>query len=327
MDELKRRPIKKTKSEDHPSSVERNQLNIITKPIYRQKRKEKDESDSDSSTEESGLYPDISSELEEIKTSPTKNSKIKLSYTVVNDVVIHIKNNSQMLLIALICISIASFLCMQAGLFMHSQSRSENVTQVIKSLKSKFQDQPAWTYKILSSALKQVVNSSTEPSAPAIITVLANQGATDTAIYFCTYLATLLVSNEYVMIDDRIYGQGNDNDIKNKIDEEIKSKVEFSSLNVVVVDQLEKIPLNATMIFHSYCDHDTASFKRVVYMFVLSLNEDLTPTANPKELDKVAFKHYRETWKDAHPDIFESLITRLTVNVINVKLIDKVAST
>lgn len=181
-----------------------------------------------------------------------------------------------------------------------------------------FKDQNHLTFRILEKALYKVVNVTQEPSAPAIITVTVNKNARYKSHEFSHYIARALAPRSTIFINESVSWENNPDDIKLKIDNEIQSVAKRESLFVVIVDNLKNIPLKSAMVFHNFCDHEAAPFKEAVFIFIVPLNEILPKDTAIKSIDKAASQQLKNIWNKATSDEIDSLITRITVNVINI---------
>lgn len=198
--------------------------------------------------------------------------------------------------------------------------REINLKETLDSMKNRFPNQNILTYRILQKALEKVFNTTQEPSAPAIVTIIVNKNAKDIASEFSLHLAKALAPQNYVLINEIDYWKEGTDLLKLKIDEEIQSKMDRNGFNVVIVDNLQNIPYEAAMIFHGYCDHELAPIKRAAFLFIVPLNEILPENAPFKMIDRIAMQRLKNIWHTASSDIIDSLIVRLTVNVINIRL-------
>lgn len=193
-----------------------------------------------------------------------------------------------------------------------------SLKEKLQNMQNLFNDQNRFTFRVLEKALDKVVNVTQEPSAPAIITVTVNKNARYKSHEFSHYLARALAPQSTIFINESVSWENNPNDIKLKIDNEIKSIAKEEKLFVVVVDNLQNIPLKSAMIFHSFCDHEAAPFKTAVFLFIVPLDKILPKDTSIKKIDNAAFQQLKNIWKNATADEIDSLITRITVNVINI---------
>lgn len=227
---------------------------------------------------------------------------------------------NKLLILLIICIL---SVVLAAGFSLGKKSKIETETlidlnKIINDLQKKFEDQHLITYRILRNALKKVINAMHKPAAPAIFTVIANKGAAKRASEFSQYLARSLAPERFVLIDEPSYWLGDPDNLKLKIDDKINSTVDQDHLGVVVVDNLQNIPHQAAMLFHGYCDHELAPYKRAVFLFIAPLNKSLEKDVSSRNMDIVATKELRKIWEEATSDDIDSLIVRMTVNVINI---------
>lgn len=194
-----------------------------------------------------------------------------------------------------------------------------SVSDLIKHMKNHFKNQHGLTYPILNSQLKKVVGNTVEPSAPAIITLVANEGAELTASEFSQQVVRKLAPETHLLINDTKYWDDEPDNIKFKIDEEIRTFAKDDHLSIIIVDKVEKIPAEAAMIFHSYCDHEAAPYKRAIFFFIVPAIENIPVEASVKYIDRIAMDSLRNVWRSATNDLIDSLITRLTVSVVSVR--------
>lgn len=193
-----------------------------------------------------------------------------------------------------------------------------SLKETLQNMQDLFKDQNRITFRILEKALNKVLNVTQEPSAPAIITVTVNENARYKSHEFSLYLASALAPRSTIFINESASWENNPDDIKLKIDNKIQSVAKEENLFVVIVDNLQNIPLKSAMIFHNFCDHEAAPFKTAVFLFIVPLNEILPKDTSIKSIDKAASQQLKKIWDKATPDEIDSLITRITVNVINI---------
>lgn len=193
-----------------------------------------------------------------------------------------------------------------------------DIKEKLQNMQELFKDQNHITFRILEKALNKVVNITQEPSAPAIITVTVNKNARYKSHEFSLYLASALAPQSTIFINESVSWEKNPDDIKLKIDNKIQSVAKEENLFVVIVDNLQNIPPKSAMIFHNFCDHEAAPFKTAVFLFIVPLDEILPKDTPIKRIDKAASQKLKNIWNKATPDEIDSLITRITVNVINI---------
>lgn len=193
-----------------------------------------------------------------------------------------------------------------------------SLKEKLQSMQDLFKDQNHITFHILEKALNKVVNVTQEPPAPAIITVTVNKNARYKSHEFSVYLASALAPRSTIFINESVSWENNPDDIKLKIDNKIQSVAKEENLFVVIVDNLQNIPHKSAMIFHNFCDHEAAPFKTAVFLFIVPLDEILPKGTPIKRIDKAASQQLKNIWNNATPDEIDSLITRITVNVINI---------
>lgn len=200
----------------------------------------------------------------------------------------------------------------------HKPATELSLKEKLQNMQDLFKDQNHITFRILEKALNKVVNVTQEPSAPAIITVTVNKNARYKSHEFSLHLARALAPGSTIFINESVSWENNPDDIKLKIDNKIQSVAKEENLFVVIVDNLQNIPLKSAMIFHNFCDHEAAPFKTAVFLFIVPLDEILPKGTPIKRIDKAASQQLKNIWNKATPDEIDSLITRITVNVINI---------
>lgn len=249
------------------------------------------------------LYEELNNTLEEIDKSK-KEKVFNLSYAT-----------SALYIIVLFLISLV------AGVYLfHSPKPAVelSIKEKLQNMQNLFKDQNHFTFRVLEKALDKVVNVTQEPSAPAIVTITVNKNARYKSHEFSLYLARALAPQSTIFINESVSWKNNPNEIKLKIDDKIKSVAKEEKLFVVVVDNLQNIPLESAMIFHSFCDHEAAPFKTAVFLFIVPLDKILPKDIPMREIDRAASQQLKNIWNKATPDEIDSLITRITVNVINI---------
>lgn len=249
------------------------------------------------------LYKEANNELEEV--DKCKKEKVfNLSYAT---------STLYLIILFLIILVVVFYL-------FHSPKPAVELSlkEKLQNMQNLFKDQNRFTFRILEKALDKVVNVTQEPSAPAIITVAVNKNARYKSHEFSLYLARALAPQSIIFINESVSWKNNPNDIKLKIDDKIKSVAKEKKMFVVVVDNLQNIPLESAMIFHSFCDHEAAPFKTAVFLFIVPLDQILPKDISVREIDRAASQQLKNIWNKSTPDEIDSLITRITVNVINI---------
>lgn len=262
------------------------------------------------------LYPNLNSSNNTTKTSNIRRGDKKISDENITETIYPYFNKVLMILVFII--GTIAFVFMVSK---HSSSNTTaiDVTQLILDLKSEFKGQPEITFRIIKPALRKVLNKSSDPLAPAVITILSNRDAEYIAREFALHIAKRIAHEKYIFIDEAMNRNRNPEEMKLKIDNKIKSGAQNDICNVIVVDKFHEMPFQAAMIFHNYCDHENALYKKAVYLFLLSVDHPIPDKATAKYLDTVAINQLRTAWNDAHRDKIDSLITRTTVSIVYIK--------
>ncbi|GFS93606.1 hypothetical protein NPIL_702251 [Nephila pilipes] len=188
-----------------------------------------------------------------------------------------------------------------------------NATDVVLNLKSEFPEQPSVSFRIIYSALNRV--SQSKPDAPAIIVLLAANGSETECNKFAHRLVTLLYSLDTVQISGEDYRQQNVNAAKKEIDDSLQV-LKKDRLGAVLVEDLDRIPGEAALIFHTYWDHENAPYKRAVFVMTVAHGKAIDENAEPKVWDKAVQDHLYSAWGDIGIDQISPLLSRLTVSVV-----------
>ncbi|KAG8176378.1 hypothetical protein JTE90_020164 [Oedothorax gibbosus] len=188
------------------------------------------------------------------------------------------------------------------------------VADIMKNLKDEFGGQPPMTFNVISTALRRVTKPN--PTEPAIILLLAEQGAEDVALRFARKIADSVSSaNDMVVVPGYAYDTKDHDEAKKEIDDLLKENLSLDRLTAVLVERLDNIPPDVAGIFHTYCDHENASFKRVVYLMTIASNKTELKSLSTKDWDVIVGEHLSEAWIKGGNDQISSLLSRLTVSV------------
>ncbi|XP_035232392.1 torsin-1A-interacting protein 1-like isoform X2 [Stegodyphus dumicola] len=185
---------------------------------------------------------------------------------------------------------------------------------ILNSLKEEFHGQPDLSFRIVSAALKRVFKA--DPKEPAIIMLVAAKGVESKTHHLAHSLAQLVSESEsYVLINGLELKSTPSSLAKKDITEKINSALNSSALNAVLIDALDAIPGETALIFHNYCDHENAKYKRAVYVMTVSSETEFKEKNNSKYVDNIVEKHLKNKWKDVNEDQISSLLSRLSVSV------------
>ncbi|KFM78038.1 Torsin-1A-interacting protein 1, partial [Stegodyphus mimosarum] len=185
---------------------------------------------------------------------------------------------------------------------------------ILNSLEEKFHGQPELSFKIVSAALKRVFKP--DPKGPAIIMLVAAKGVESKTHHLAHSLAQLVSdSDNYVLINGLELKTTPSYLAKKDISEKINSALNSSALNAVLIDALDAIPGETALIFHNYCDHENAKYKKAVYVMTVSSETEFKEKSDSKYVDNIVDKHLKNKWKDVNEDQISSLLSRLAVSV------------
>ncbi|GFQ79198.1 hypothetical protein TNCT_250961 [Trichonephila clavata] len=188
-----------------------------------------------------------------------------------------------------------------------------NATDVVLKLKAEFGEQPIMSFRIIHSALKKV--SESESKAPAIIVLLAANGSETVCNKFAHKLNHLLPYSRHVQISGVEYKSSDTNLSKKEIDDSLKA-LKADKLNSVLVEDLDHIPGEVALIFHTYWDHENAPYKQAVYIMTVAYGKVIDKNAEPKVWDKALHDHLFVAWSDIGVDQISPLLSRLSVSVV-----------
>ncbi|GFY71250.1 hypothetical protein TNIN_272521 [Trichonephila inaurata madagascariensis] len=188
-----------------------------------------------------------------------------------------------------------------------------NATDVVRKLKAEFGEQPIMSFRIIHSALKKV--SESDSKAPAIIVLLAANGSETVCNKFAHKLNHLLPYSSHVQISGVEYRSSNTNISKKEIDDSLKG-LKVEELNSVLVEDLDRIPGEVALIFHTYWDHENAPNKKAVYIMTVGHGKAIDKDAEPKVWDKALQDHLYVAWSDIGVDQISPLLSRLSVSVV-----------
>ncbi|GIY52659.1 hypothetical protein CEXT_370691 [Caerostris extrusa] len=191
-------------------------------------------------------------------------------------------------------------------------------TVLISNLKQEFKDQHKMTFRIIKGALENVLK--TEPKAPAIIMLIATNGSESLTNQFALKLANLLLeSNNPIVISGMDYKLANSDWAKKEIDDIIQKNLIPGQIGVVLVKDLDLIPGEAALVFHSYCDGENAPFKKSVFLLTVASGKTYDENFGPKIWDKDIHHHLFSAWNRMGTDQLAPLVTRLTVSVAAIR--------
>ncbi|XP_015916522.1 torsin-1A-interacting protein 2 isoform X2 [Parasteatoda tepidariorum] len=218
---------------------------------------------------------------------------------------------SFLLCILILCVVVSVFYLYWVKTSYPIKDTQLDVQELISDLKSKFEGQPNITYKMIEAVVKR---ASKNPESPGIIVLIFSRKTKDITDKLANRLVQLVSDpHNFVLIDFRYFSTAEQ--LKRDIDDTIQGNLtQVQQVRAVLVRNLDQIPFEAAMIFHSLCDHENAPFKRVLYVMTASVEEETIPPESG-QWDKLASKHLKAAWRDSGEDQVASLISRLTVNV------------
>ncbi|XP_013776788.1 torsin-1A-interacting protein 2-like isoform X1 [Limulus polyphemus] len=214
-----------------------------------------------------------------------------------------------------VCLSYCMFMLIQPLTHVNSSGTFESY---FKEIKSEYSEQYDLSWKIVKSSVKSVLNHAS-PESPAVVLLLGMKENEDRINIITDKLARVIAISfnetlpEYKDFDLNNLASISDYvEVKHKIVETISTSVEWNKHHVLVIHHLEKIPAKGAMAFHSFCDHESAPYKNVVYLFRASISE--MPLKEDIQLfDSIATKYLNQIWeKDLDQDKRGALISRLT---------------
>ncbi|GFV74043.1 hypothetical protein TNCV_2951951 [Trichonephila clavipes] len=215
------------------------------------------------------------------------------------------------LLLAVLCL--AYYVMNSSSTNEYEKVNQFNATDVVRKLKAEFEEQPIMSFRIIHSALKKV--SESDPKAPAIIVLLAANGSETVCNKFAHKLNHLLPYSSHVQISGIEYRSSNTNISKKEIDDSLKV-LKVDKLNSVLVEDLDRIPGEVALIFHTYWDHENAPNKKAVYIMTVGHGKAINKDAEPKVWDKALQDHLYVAWSDIGVDQISPLLSRLSVSVV-----------
>ncbi|KAF8773054.1 torsin-1A-interacting protein 1-like [Argiope bruennichi] len=191
---------------------------------------------------------------------------------------------------------------------------NDPATTLVNSLRSKFGDQPKMTFRIIHSALKNVLVA--QPKSPAIILLLATNGSKTVCSDFANKLVDLLSVPKFTLkFSGEDFKLASVNKAKMDIDKKIDKTLKINQLGSVLIEDLDHIPGQAAIILHKYYDHENAPFKKAVFVMTINLNKAITDYSDLTVWDKAANDHLLSVWIDTGVDQVTALLSRLTVSV------------
>lgn len=199
------------------------------------------------------------------------------------------------------------------------ESNVANDLDMIKQdLAKNFPELTNYTLKVTSQLVKKIFFADTEPSEPGKLLIIVPKGAEENASRFSHHLARLIsFDNNYSVIN----GSKNKRDpdvIKEEIDNLIDEALGYRSETVILIEDLDRIPADAALMFHGYFDEENAKYKKAFYIMTISVTH-----ISSENFDKIAIDHLKDQWHDLKADKLEPFITRIVGNPVTYEYINK----
>ena len=181
-----------------------------------------------------------------------------------------------------------------------------------KEIKSSYPAQNARFWKIIGSQVKRVLSN--DSSYPAVILLGTPVGYS--SLGTCLTRRVVHAVNDAVSMSGESYidtaslDQTSPAKTKYSLDENLKSK--FDNSKGAIIDHVEKLPAQAALLLHGYCDGDNAPYKDIVLFLVF--HTDLT---NDSLNDKVVERSLEELWgSELGVDEMPALCSRIANNIV-----------
>lgn len=107
--------------------------------------------------------------------------------------------------------------------------------------------------------------------------------------------------------------------VKKSIDTKIKTGMQGCA-SVALMTDLDKLPACSAILFHGYCDNDSAPFKDAVFIFTMTLHEDLEDGVDALEAERVIQEQLEKQWsqcpEEFPPDKMMAMHSRVANNIV-----------
>ena len=160
-----------------------------------------------------------------------------------------------------------------------------NFEREFKEFMALFPAQTIRFWKILKASTKSVLRES-EPRMPIVIIMVSNEGAHESAMCITKRFSELITKVYGVQGPVEIHNQqvlqySEASNLKKFLDVTLQQA--FENTRVAVIHEIDKIPGEAAMIFHAYCDNEFAPYKDAAIIFTIQNEGEILADDNDVE--------------------------------------------
>lgn len=184
----------------------------------------------------------------------------------------------------------------------------------INTIKQKFPNQTKRSWTVIKAAVNSSLGNP-RPQEPAVLLFVSTSGAKNTAQCLTKKISLLIGKmtrqTDYKQIDSEDYGQGFG---KTKIDLDNTLQHAFEKgQRVILIENLEKMPAQASLLLYGYCDNINAPKKDVVFLMTVNLpSHVLVQTDHQNCVETFLEKQWSELGKDK----LGALMSRIANSVV-----------
>ena len=190
----------------------------------------------------------------------------------------------------------------------------------LKDIQEKFPSQSPRSWRVIRAALKAVLKP--EPSQPAVVLLVATEGATETAKCLAKALTDAFSAVREVPAPGTEVLCAELSSDPHAAKEEIDDKLlaHFNSgLKTVTLSGIEKMDGETALMLHSYCDNDNAPFKDVALFLTMSSRLEAGVLVESCT-DRLVEEELSEHWRRAlNVDKLGALLSRVATSIAIVK--------
>ena len=168
----------------------------------------------------------------------------------------------------------------------------EVYSEGLKNLSASFREQSPRLWNVLK-VLGLTHLKSRAPTRPLVVMLAGLPYARETVSCLALKLARLIDSRneERVLTINGVEHSSNEGDTtKKEIDRQLANHFE-TGYRVVVIKQLEALPVTSPLLFHSYCDDQNAPYKDAVLIFTINLHQYPNSSLSPVEAEGTVEKY------------------------------------
>ncbi|XP_027237542.1 torsin-1A-interacting protein 1 isoform X1 [Penaeus vannamei] len=163
----------------------------------------------------------------------------------------------------------------------------------LKLLISEF-SQPKQVWVQIIGQLYSIMDET--PLRPAVIMVVVPQDTKRESMCFVQHVSESVAAafddSSYIVYNAKSDSHLDPFMMKQILDNKLQ---QLQSVHVAIIDGIESIPGNASMILHGYCDNDNAPYKQSLIFLILNLSIQYA-TLQEEKLDKVVDEYLHELW-------------------------------